>query len=38
MFEVCELCDVVVEFEFCQACGEDVCSTCHNAYGCPEEE
>jgi hypothetical protein len=31
----CELCDNMVHTFYCDSCGEDVCSICHDAY--PED-
>lgn len=32
--QMCELCDNFTDFDYCEACGEDVCQICQNAYGC----
>lgn len=32
----CELDDNWTEHEFCVECGEQVCTLCHEAYGCLE--
>lgn len=36
--QFCELCDNYTEADYCQECGEEVCVSCHTAYGCPSED
>jgi len=35
-YQLCEICDNVVWYNYCSPCGEKVCVICHTEYGCPE--